>query len=163
MCVSEGAIKCCSVRASFHQGDTSRGECLKSPDIMGWRKGNCLVAVVVYWNYVAFISLFHKSCYPRCASSPCPVSFSWNRHTHAQLVLRRLQARAVCPAFIWSCDQVRVLLCQYGVRLWGTLPALPTAELRYRRAFTHSTSTHWFFLALQMNLSVSTGARAAPH
>lgn len=81
---------------------------------------------------------------PDPRQQPVFICFAWNRHAHAQLVLRRLQARPMCPAFIWSCDQVGVLLCQYRVRLWRTLPALPTAKLWYRcsnhyaRAHTHS-------------------------
>lgn len=47
-CASKVAKDCRSVQASFHQGDINGGECLKSPDIMGRRRGNGVVAVVVY-------------------------------------------------------------------------------------------------------------------
>lgn len=151
-CARKVAKYCCSVWASFHQGDINRGECLKSPDIMGRRRGNCVVAVVVYCNYGAsaphlalslhrFLFTCLLSHFPDSPQHPVLFCFALNRHTHAQLVLRRLQARAMRPAFIWSCDQVGVLLCQYGVRLWRTLPALPTAKLWYRCS-NHYTHTH---------------------
>lgn len=54
---------------------------------------------------------------------------SWIRHTYAQYMLWWIQARTVCQAFVWSCDQVRVLLRQHRVRLRRALPTLPTSEL----------------------------------
>lgn len=61
----------------------------------------------------------------------CFCSYVWNRHSYAQFLLWRLQARAVRSAIIWGCDQIRVLLRQPGVRLRRALPALPTAKFWY--------------------------------
>lgn len=67
-------------------------------------------------------------------------AFVQNRHSHAQFLLRWLQARAVRSAFVWSGDQVRMLLCQHRVCLRRTLPAMPAAKFRY--GYLNSTHTH---------------------
>lgn len=104
------------------------------PEYGGKRTAFCFTRVVVYWSrgLVSFslsFSLSPVTFHP----SLCPFScvLFCLRHTYAQFVLWWLQARAVCEAFIWCCDQVRMLLCQHGVCLRRALPALPTTKLWY--------------------------------
>lgn len=120
-------------------------QCRRMPQIPGYygkRKAICFANVGVYWSHGLpfFVLLPVSSHFPDF----CPhvflrlFCFAPKRHTYAQFVLWWLQARTVCEAFIWSCDQVGVLLCQHRVRLWRALPTLPTTELWYRYS-NHST------------------------
>lgn len=62
------------------------------------------------------------------------------RHSHAQFLLRWLQARPVRQAFVWSGDKVGVLLRQHRVCLRRTLPAVPAAKFWY--GSLNKTHTH---------------------
>lgn len=124
---------------SFCQDDISAGECLKSLDIMEREQQCC--CLLEPWTPVSLSLCFSLSPVTFQISLMCfSVCFVFvpNRHTYAQFVLWWLQARAVCEAFIWSCDQIGVLLCQHRVRLWRTLPTLPTTKLWYGYS-NHST------------------------
>lgn len=128
----------------FLQDDISAGECLKSLDITEKEKPFVLPMLLFIGAMDSCLPFF---VFPHVSSHfpdffphvfLCLFCFAPNRHTYAQFVLWWLQARAVCEAFIWSCDQVGVLLCQHRVRLWRALPTLPTTKLWYRYS-SHST------------------------
>lgn len=122
------------------------------PGYYGKRKAICFANVGVYWShglpFFVFLPVFSHfpDFFPHVFL--CLFCFAPNRHTYAQFVLWWLQARTVCEAFIWSCNQVGVLLCQHRVRLWRALPTLPTAKLWYRYSnystlYTYGATSCW--------------------
>lgn len=132
------------LRVGSHKDDISAGECLKSREstdrtAICFCQCECLLELLTVailfppcWSiFTRFQDLFFNLSFGFSHTCRHVFFLLQNRHTYAQFLLRWLQARAVCPTFIWSGDQVRVLLCQHGIRLWRALPALPTRELWY--------------------------------